>query len=200
MKAKLYEFILCIARSSQLMTTDFVRVLFLTDIQNFKQSTQIRGISGSGAGVLSNVSLLCSYRTDSALKMCIMNVAYNFILHRFGSYFATNELLRFLPRATKKEWQKSFKTIPTHDVTVLYIELFLLLHSMYLHRYRSLEVFYGNAQKNEMKKNEENVIKLAMSIYLINIDANTNEKSAADDYAGKYHSVSLSLNHFSTYI
>lgn len=66
---------------------------------------------------------------------------------------------------------------------------------MYLHRYRSLEVFYGNAQKNEMKKNEENVIKLAMSIYLINIDANTNEKSAADVYAGKYHSVSLSLNH-----
>lgn len=103
MKAKLYEFILCIARSSQLMTTDFVRVLFLTDIQNFKQSTQIRGISGSGAGVLTNVLLLYSYRTDFALKMCIMNVAYNFILHRFGSYFATNELLRFTKSNEKKK-------------------------------------------------------------------------------------------------
>lgn len=50
-----YKFV---SQSSHLMTTDFVRVFFLTEIQNFMQSTKYvwHGISGSRAQEFSSLS------------------------------------------------------------------------------------------------------------------------------------------------
>lgn len=71
MRAQLNE-IMCIARSSRLMATDFVRVLFLTDIQNFMQSTKYAEPRDRGAGVLTNISLLVRIETGS-LRSDIMS-------------------------------------------------------------------------------------------------------------------------------